>query len=453
MASKIIPVIMCGGAGTRLWPASRENMPKQFIPLLSQYSTFQDTIARVRRDDIFEKPIVITNSNFRFLVADQLNGIGASADIVLEPARRDSAPAVAVASLLGLKRDKSSLLLVLAADHVVNDVKGFHESCVSSRAAAEQGLIVTFGVMPTEPSPAYGYLNPGGEIDEGGVRKLLSFAEKPDRDKARAYIEQGYLWNSGNFLFRADVMLDELVRFQPELHQAATRAVGAATTDADFIRLGEAEFTDAPRISIDYAVMERTDKSAVLPVNFGWSDLGSWDSVWAHLRQDENGNALAGPCETIGTSNSIVQSDSILTVVLGLTDVAVVASPDAVLVAPRSVGNDLKAAVERLKSQGRKQVEDQRRVHHGWGHIERVDASELGQLARLSVAPGRQLSFENEPRLRHWFVVSGTARVSMGQEQRLLSARDSISIPAGAAGALDNTGEGPLELIEIGLPG
>ena len=264
MASKIIPVIMCGGAGTRLWPASRENMPKQFIPLLSQNSMFQDTIARVRKDDVFEKPIVITNASFRFLVADQLDAIGVAADIVLEPVRRDSAPAVAVASLLGLQRDKDSLLLVLAADHVINDVDQFHDSCVRSRAAAEKGSIVTFGVVPTEPSPAYGYLSPGAEIESSGVRKLLSFAEKPDRDRARSYIEQGYLWNSGNFLFRADVMLDELARFQPELHQAAERAVRAATTDADFIRLGETEFGQAPKISIDYAVMERTDKSAVL---------------------------------------------------------------------------------------------------------------------------------------------------------------------------------------------
>ena len=453
MASKIIPVIMCGGAGTRLWPASRENMPKQFIPLLSQNSMFQDTISRVRKDDIFEKPIVITNATFRFLVADQLNAIGVPADIVLEPVRRDSGPAVAVASLLGLQRDKDSLLLVLAADHVINDIDGFHDSCVRSRDAAERGSIITFGVVPTEPSSAYGYLSPGAEIENSGVRKLLSFAEKPDQDKARSYIQQGYLWNSGNFLFRADVMIDELARFQPELHQAAERAVRAATTDADFIRLGETEFGQAPKISIDYAVMERTDKSAVLPVDFGWSDLGGWDSVWAHMPRDENGNALAGPCETIGTSNSIVQSDSILTVVLGLADVAVIASPDAVLVAPRSVGNDLKVVVERLKSQGRKQVEDQRRVHHAWGYVERLDAGELGQLARLNVRPGRQISFENEQQLRHWFVVGGTARVSVGQNQRVLSARDSISIPPGAACILDNTGQGPLDLIEIAVAG
>lgn len=344
---------MCGGAGTRLWPASRESMPKQFMPLLGERSLFQETMLRVADTALFEQAIVITGARYAALVAGQLAAIDVSADVVLEPERRDSGPAVAVATVLGMQRRADALLLVLASDHAIRFIDRFHAACRDALEVARAGHIVTFGIVPDNPSTDYGYLKPGLPLGQG-LRKLTAFAEKPDAKAARAYIAQGHLWNSGNFLFRADVMKEEIERFQPAIWTAASRAVAGAAGEAGATLLAKAAFASAPRISIDYAVMEKTDRSAVLPVELGWSDLGSWDSVWSNLPRDEDGNAVSGPCEVLDVKNSIVRSDgSVLATVIGLDDVVVVVSNGALLVAPRNAKAEMKTLLDRLRASDR----------------------------------------------------------------------------------------------------
>jgi mannose-1-phosphate guanylyltransferase/mannose-6-phosphate isomerase len=358
MSSTIIPVIMCGGAGTRLWPASREQLPKQFMPLLGARTLFQETMLRVADAHLFERPIVITGANYRALVKGQLEAIGAAADVVLEPERRDSGPAVAVASVLGLRRRADALLMVLASDHAIKFVDRFHAACRDAMAVAQDGHIVTFGIVPDHPSTDYGYLKPGAAMGSGQFRRLDSFAEKPNAATAATYVAQGHLWNSGNFLFRADVMKGEIERLQPAIWRAASQAVAGARSDAGVTNLAPAAFASAPRISIDYAVMEKTDRSAVLPVELGWSDLGSWDSVWANMTRDGNGNAVSGRCELLDVSNSIVRSDgSLLAAVVGLEDVVVVVSNGAVLVAPKTAKAEMKTLLDQLKAAGRPEAD------------------------------------------------------------------------------------------------
>jgi mannose-1-phosphate guanylyltransferase / mannose-6-phosphate isomerase len=357
MSSKIIPVIMCGGAGTRLWPASRERMPKQFMPLLGAQTLFQDTMLRVVDAALFERPIVITGATYRAHVEQQLGAIGISADVVLEPERRDSAPAVAVATVLGLRRSAEALLMVLASDHAIKFPDRFHAACRDAIDVAQGGHIVTFGIVPDHPSTDYGYLEPGGAIGEGRLRNLVAFVEKPDAATAAGYVAQGHLWNSGNFLFKAEVMRDEMERLQPAIWRAASQAV-AAGSDSGVMSLDRASFASAPRISIDYAVMEKTGRSAVLPVELGWSDLGSWDSVWANTARDVNGNAVSGPCELLDVRNSIVRSDgSLLTAVVGLENVVVVVSDGAVLVAPKTARAEMKTLLDQLRAAGRPEAD------------------------------------------------------------------------------------------------
>jgi mannose-1-phosphate guanylyltransferase/mannose-6-phosphate isomerase len=353
MSSKIIPVIMSGGAGTRLWPASREKLPKQFMPLLGPRSIFQETALRVARDDLFERPIIVSGAGYRHHVVTQLAEIGVSADVVLEPTRRDSGPAVAVATVLGLQRAPDALLLILASDHAIERVDRFHQACRDAIAVAQEGLIVTFGIVPTEPSTDYGYLKPGDRL-KGDAQRLDAFAEKPDLATAERYIAQGYLWNSGNFLFKADVMREELERYAPEMLSAARAAVDGGQGDHEALMLASEAFAAAPKISIDYAVMEKTRRSAVLGVEMGWSDLGNWNSVWASLKHDDDGNALSGPCDVLNVKDSIVLSDgSLLATVVGLDNVVVVISDGAVLVARRDVKGELKTLLDKLKAAGR----------------------------------------------------------------------------------------------------
>ena len=358
MSSKIIPVIMCGGAGTRLWPASRERMPKQFMPLLGARTLFQDTVLRAVDAQLFDRPIVITGASYQSLVNEQLAAIGVAADVVLEPERRDSGPAVAVATALGLQRSPDALLMVVASDHAIRFADRFHAACGQAIDVAKGGHIVTFGIVPDHPSTDYGYLEPGDAIGGTPCRRLRSFAEKPNAEKAAAYIAQGRLWNMGNFLFRADVMKGELERFQPAIWQAAAQAVAQATGKDRVTSLDRASFAGAPRISIDYAVMEKTDRSAVLPVDLGWSDLGSWESVWSNVTRDGKGNAVSGPVELLDVRNSIVRSDgSLLTAVVGLENVVVVVSDGAVLVAPKSAKAEMKTLLDQLKAAGRPEAD------------------------------------------------------------------------------------------------
>ncbi len=450
-SSRIVPVIMCGGAGTRLWPVSRESMPKQFVPLVGPDSTFQQVLARINDPALFARPIVITNTDFRFVVAEQLRARGIEADIVLEPARRDSGPAVAVAAVLAAARDPEAIVLVLAADHVIRKPEAFREACRQAAEAATDGKIVTFGITPTHAATNYGYIRPGAPLSGAAVHAVAAFVEKPDAATAAQYVAERYLWNSGNFLFHARTMLGEIERFEPDMAEAAKAAVAGLTRDLDFLRLADEAFARAPKKSIDYAVMERTKLAAVVPADLGWSDVGSWSAVWDVLDHDDDGNAVEGPVVLMESRNSLVRSDeSMLTTVVGLDDVVVVATADAVLVTSRAKSEGVKALVERLKSQNRSAAVEHRRIYRPWGYYQDVDLAERYRVKRIVVKPGGKLSLQKHlHRSEHWVVVKGTAEVTVGTDIRSVHENESIYIPLESLHRLANPGRIPLELIEV----
>lgn len=446
--TKILPVIMCGGAGTRVWPESRETLPKQFIPLVGERSTFQTTIATLD-DPVFDKPIVISNIDYRFLVADQLREIGAKADIVLEPTRRDSAPAVAVAAGLAARRSPSTIVVVLAADHVVRDPAGLVELCKKAAAAADDGYIVTLGVKPDAPATGYGYLRPGAHI-AGDVSKLDAFVEKPDRATAQEYIDAGYLWNSGNFIFRADVMQEEIAQFEPAIAEAAEAAIDGARTDLDFLVLNAESFARAPKKSIDYAVMEKTTKAALIPADIGWSDVGNWRAVWELSERDAQGNSVRGNGVIRDSKNVHVRSDDTLTTVIGVDDVIVVTTQDAVLVLSHEHGDNVKQLVDQLKRENRREAGEHKRIFRPWGYYQSVDAGQRYQVKRIVVKPGARLSLQKHfHRAEHWIVVKGTAEVGRDNETHLVHENESIYLPIGCVHRLGNPGKIDLELIEV----
>ena len=451
MAAQIIPVIMCGGAGTRLWPVSRESMPKQFVPLVGQQTTFQQLLARISEPDLFTRPIVVTKDDFRFVVAEQLRERGVEADIVLEPMRRDSGPAVTVAAVLAAERDRNALVLVLAADHVIRKPEAFRDACRSAASAAAEGRIVTFGIEPTGPITSYGYVRPGEKLNDASVRAVEAFVEKPDAATAATYVADHYLWNSGNFLFHAATMLSEIERFEPIMAEAAKAAVAGQTRDLDFIRLAAEPFARAPMKSIDYAVMERTQLAAVVPADLGWSDIGSWDSVWDVLDHDAAGNATDGPVVVMDCHNSLVRSDeSVLTTVVGLDDVIVVSTADAVLVASRTKAEQVKALVEQLKLHNHRAAVEHRRMYRPWGYYQDIDIAARYRVKRIVVKPGSTLSLQKHfHRSEHWVVVQGTAEVTTSNDVRNVHENESIYIPIGSIHRLSNPGKIPLELIEV----
>jgi len=442
---------MCGGAGTRLWPVSRESMPKQFVPLVEERSTFQQVLSRIGDDAIFDRPIIITNSDFRFIAAEQMRECAVEGDIVLEPIRCDSAMAVAVAAVIAGARDPASTVLILAADHVVSDRNAFTRACHEAATAAAEGRIVTFGINPTFPATKYGYIRPGSKLNGGAAFAVESFVEKPDAATASRYIADRYLWNSGNFVFRADVMLSEITRFEPEIAKAAKAAVSGMTRDLDFLRLPAESFTQAPKKSIDYAVMERTDHAAVVPVDYGWSDVGSWSTVWDVLGHDTDGNTSTGSVVFLDSRNSLAHSDdAILTAVVGLEDVVVVATPDAVLVTSRDKAEQVKELVEQLKAQNRQQAVAHLRVYRPWGYYQGIDTGSRYQVKRIVVKPNAMLSLQKHfHRSEHWVVVRGTAEVTIGFEIRTIHENESTYIPIGSVHRLTNPGKIPLELIEV----
>jgi len=451
MATQIIPVIMCGGAGTRLWPVSRESMPKQFVRLMGAESTFQQVLARINHSDLFARPIVITKADFRFVVAEQLRERGIEADIVLEPMRRDSGPAVAVAAVLAGQRDRDALVLVLAADHIIRKPEDFCDVCRYAAAAATEGRIVTFGIEPSHPVTSYGYIRPGEKINGASIRAVDAFVEKPDAATAAQYVASGYLWNSGNFLFHVATMLREIERFEPAMADAAKGAVAGLTRDLDFMRLAPDPFVRAPMKSIDYAVMERTKLAAVIPADFGWSDVGSWDSVWEVLEHDSSGNVTTGPAIAMDTHNSLIQAeDSVLTTVVGLDDVVVVSTADAVLVAARSKAEQVKQLVEELKVLNYPAAVEHRRAYRPWGYYQDIDLAERYRVKRIVVKSGSSLSLQKHfHRSEHWIVVRGTAEVTVGGETRIVHENESIYIPIGSIHRLSNPGKIALELIEV----
>jgi mannose-1-phosphate guanylyltransferase/mannose-6-phosphate isomerase len=447
----IIPVVICGGAGTRMWPVSRETMPKQFVPLVGERSTLQQTLERVGDRAIFDRPIVITGADFRFIVAEQVREIGIEAEIVLEPSRRDSGPAVAVAAALAARRAPGAIVLSLAADHVVRDPESFLSACRDAACAAAEGRIVTFGIVPTAPATTYGYIRPGASLNGGSIFAVDAFVEKPDAATASRYLAERYLWNSGNFMFRADVMLDEIDRLEPNMGRAVRAAVAGLAHDLDFQRLAAEPFAQAPRKSIDYAVMERTTLAAVVPADMGWSDIGTWDSLWSEYERDAQGNALSGEVVVLDSHDSLVRADDgPLTAVIGLDDVVVVSTGDAVLVASRHKTEQVKTLVEMLKRQNRREAVEHRRIYRPWGFYQGIGSGGRYQVKRITVYPGARLSLQKHfHRAEHWIVVQGTADVTTGEEIRTVHENESVYIPIGGVHRLANPGKILLELIEV----
>jgi mannose-1-phosphate guanylyltransferase/mannose-6-phosphate isomerase len=451
--ARITPLIMAGGAGTRLWPASRSAAPKQFIQLLGARSTFQDTILRVSDPDLFGPPVVITGSDYRHMVADQLAALGVAGDILLEPMRRDSGPAIAAGTSFVAGREEAGLVLVLAADHVVRDEAAFREAARAAAAAAEAGAIVAFGIRPDRPETGYGYIAPGAATAHPGVHALDAFVEKPDAVRAADYVASGYLWNSGNFLFRADALLAEYAGFDAQTTDAAREAVGRATRDLGFHVLDADAFSRATALSIDYAVMEKTDKAAVVPVSMGWSDVGSWHAVWELSDHDEAGNAAhlgkRGEAVFLEARDNYVRAEDLVCLV-GVSSLAVIQTRDATLVFDRTKTESVKALVRELERRGRAEVHDHTEVFRPWGSYESIDRGERFQVKRIVVKPGGRLSLQKHfHRAEHWIVVRGTARVTVGERETLVHENESTFIPLGAVHRLENPGKIPLELIEV----
>ncbi len=445
------PVLLSGGSGTRLWPLSREAYPKQFLPLVGADTMLQATWRRVEALSS-KPPLVVANEDHRFLVAEQLRVIGAPTPrIVLEPVGRNTAPAIAAAALIAA-RDGDPLLLVLPSDHVVRDAEAFRRAVLTAAPAAEAGALVTFGIVPTAPETGFGYIQAEAGQAEAGedVRRVLRFVEKPDAATAQRYLDAGgYYWNSGMFLFRASCFLDELARFRPDILDAARAACGHLDPDGEFLRLDKAAFAASPSESIDYAVMEKTDAAMVLPVEIGWNDVGSWSALWDVSEQDDNGNAHHGDVIAIDSRNSYAYARRLVALV-GVDDLVVVETDDAVLVAAKDKVQEVKQVVARLKADRRSQAALHREVHRPWGSYDSVDMGARFQVKRIKVKPGAALSLQSHAhRAEHWIVVSGTARVTRNNDVFELFANQSTYIPIGAKHRLENPGAEMLELIEV----
>ncbi|MCW2079532.1 UNVERIFIED_ORG: mannose-1-phosphate guanylyltransferase/mannose-6-phosphate isomerase [Bradyrhizobium japonicum] len=449
MDKRIIPLIMCGGAGTRLWPASREVRPKQFLPLFGSRSTFQDTLLRISDASLFDRPIVITNASYRFMVLEQLAEIGIEADVILEPMRRDSGPAIAAGAVFAQNRANEAIVLALAADHVVQDKAAFVAACREGLTAASAGRIVTFGVKPERPATEYGYISLG-EVISGEVHAVARFVEKPDAVKAADYVNSSYLWNSGNFMFPATVLLDEYRKVDAASVEAVSNAVTNAGRDLGFVTLEPEAFGSAKAISIDYAVMEKTSRAAVVPVSCGWSDVGSWHAVWELSEKDAQGNAAHGAAVFEDSRNCNVTTDSALVALEGVDDLVVVATADAVLVSRQKDANGLKRLVTKLKAVAPKVTEEHLKVHRPWGSYQSVDNGERHQVKRIVVKPGGRLSLQkHHHRAEHWIVVRGAARVTVNETVKTVHENESIYIPMGAVHRMENPGKIMLELIEV----
>ena len=446
----IIPIIMAGGAGSRLWPVSRDTMPKQFIQLFDHgMSAFQSTVERVSGEG-FARPIVVTNNEFRFICAEQLSSRGIVADIVLEPERRDSAAAVAVGSLMAERRLEGAICIVLASDHVIGDEARFHEAVRTAANHAAQGRIMTLGIRPDHPSTAYGYIQPSTQEFGPGAHALERFVEKPDRKNAEEYVANGFLWNSGNLVFPSSLMIEELQEYSPSVLASAVRSIEKSTKDLDFIRLNKEEFAASPTISIDYAVMESTTRGGVLAVDFDWSDIGSWDSLHQVKGKDPDGNILEGDVVAVDTTNSFVRSDEVLTAVLGLDNVVVVSTHDAVLVSSMAEAPNVKKIVAQLKRENRREASEHLRIHRPWGWYQRIDVGDRFQVKHICVKPGGILSLQrHHHRAEHWVVVHGTAEVTIDDTKTFYHENEAAYLPIGCVHRLHNPGRIDLKLIEV----
>ncbi|OWK40085.1 Mannose-1-phosphate guanylyltransferase 1 [Pseudomonas oleovorans subsp. oleovorans] len=447
----LFPVIMAGGTGSRLWPLSRQLNPKQFLPLVDdQLSMLQATIQRLQGLDV-GLPRLICNEQHRFLAAEQLRQMGMDgANILLEPVGRNTAPAIALAALQAVAEAGDALLLVLAADHLIQDVGAFHASILTALPLAEAGKLVTFGIVPTHPETGYGYIERGGVCGEGGFA-VSRFVEKPDLATARNYLASGeYFWNSGMFLFRASRYLEELERFQPEILAACRKALAGGQQDMHFTRVDAEAFAACPDDSIDYAVMEKTSDAAMVPLNAGWSDIGSWSALWDVSSKNAEGNVLKGDVLAQASRNTYVHAEHRFVATVGVEDLVVVETKDAILVAHKDHVQDVKKVVESIKADGRQEHINHREVYRPWGVYDSIDNGQRYQVKRITVKPGAKLSVQmHHHRAEHWIVVSGTAKVTNGEKTYLVTENQSTYIPVGQVHALENPGVVPLELIEV----
>ncbi len=448
----LTPVILCGGSGTRLWPLSRNAYPKQLLPLISENSLLQDTLLRVRTISKVTAPLVICHEEYRFLIAEQLHEIDVkNAQIILEPFGKNTAPAAAIAALQ-LSRDGSDpILLVLPADHAIKNMATFHAAVREAQRLAEQGSLVTFGVVPTKPETGYGYIKKAEAVQGTEGYHVEKFVEKPDIATAEKYIQSGqYFWNSGIFMFRASSYLAELKKFAPEMLAACEKTVAGMTSDLDFTRIQKNDFAACASDSIDYAVMEKTQIASVIPLDADWSDVGSWAALWEAQDADQDGNVMHGDVIAENVTNSYLRAESRMLAVVGVTDHVIVETPDAVLVAHKDNCQDVKEMVARLKKNQRSEANLHRRVYRPWGHYETIDQSTNFLVKRITVKPGAILSLQmHHKRSEHWVVVSGEANVTRDEEVFVLSANQSTYIPVGVKHRLENKGKVNLELIEV----
>jgi mannose-1-phosphate guanylyltransferase/mannose-6-phosphate isomerase len=450
---KIYPVILSGGAGTRLWPLSRAVMPKQLLPLVTDKTMLQETALRVRGWPGVMAPLVVCGNEHRFMVAEQLRDIGVTPHgILLEPAGRNTAPAVAAAAAFLKAQDADAVMLVLPADHVIEKNEAFRMAVERAAAQVAQGGLATFGIVPNAPETGYGYIRRGEPLPGcDDCYQIERFVEKPDRDTAAGFVaDGGYYWNSGMFMFRADRFLAEIEQHAPAIAAAAQAAVQTAYRDLDFCRLDEAAFSASPSDSIDYAVMEHTRDGVVVSADIGWSDVGSWTALADVQEQDSNGNVQRGDVYLDSTSNTLVRAESRIVAVVGVRDLVVVETQDAVLVVHKDQVQRVKNVVEHLKGQARTEHLHHTRVYRPWGYYEGIDAGDRFQVKRITVKPGEKLSLQmHHHRAEHWIVVSGTARVTCGDKVILLAENESTYIPLGTTHRLENPGKLPLHLIEV----
>ena len=445
----MIPVIMSGGNGTRLWPLSRKHKPKQFISLFGEHTMFQDTLLRLDGLDGVSAPIVVCNNDHRFMVAEQLHELEVNnSSIILEPFARNTAPALAIAALQAVQSGDDPVLLVLAADHVIEDVAAFHRAIEAAQKQAQAGYLVTFGIVPTAPNTGYGYIQ---AAEKNTLSAVKAFVEKPDSATAKQYVDSGlYYWNSGMFMFKASALLSELEQHSPEILSSCVDALAKGVKDLDFTRLHAEAFEACPADSIDYAVMEHTSKAVVVPLDAGWNDVGSWSSLWECAEQDANNNVVQGDVMIDEVSNSYVHSEHRLVSVLGLDDVVVVETADAVMVASKESAQQVKHIVGRLLKDQRPEAESHRLCYRPWGNYDSIDLGERFQVKRITVNVGASLSLQmHHHRAEHWIVVSGTAEVTCGEKVLLLSENESTYIPLGVKHRLHNPGCVPLEMIEV----
>jgi mannose-1-phosphate guanylyltransferase/mannose-6-phosphate isomerase len=449
---KLYPVILSGGSGSRLWPLSREYFPKPLLPLVSEKTLLQETACRLDSLPDVGDAVYVCNEEHRFLLAEQIAQLGKTpATIILEPAGRNTAPALTLAALYLLKRDPDAMMVVMPADHVMKEPLQFVAAVGQGSDNAEQGALVTFGIVPESPETGYGYIKRDTPVEGSTAYTVARFVEKPDRQTAERYVSEGdYYWNSGIFLMRADRWLDEISQYRPDILGSCREAMSTGTQDRDFFRVNKQKFHECPSDSIDYAVMEKTDRAVVVPISAGWSDIGAWSALWDICPHDHDGNVIQGDVLVEDTRNSFLVAQHRCLATVGLDNVVVVETADAVLVASKDKAQDVKAIVSRLKGSGREECKVHRKVYRPWGSYEGIDAGSRFQVKRLSVKPGAQLSLQlHHHRAEHWVVVKGTARVTCGDKVFVLHENASTYIPIGEKHRLENPGNIPLEVIEI----